>query len=148
MLMVPILVKAPVVTYTETAKNPEWTNGNGMFDGLYGTNTSSVGAMGEVVVNAKYVGWLVVGIRYIRDNYNNSVKQDGAKGIRLQVLDGVWKVVRDFTFPYGEYSSEISMLDAPLVIPSSRRLRASILSNYASGNGAQWKEIELIVGYP
>lgn len=148
MLMVPMLVKAPVVTYTETAKAHEWNNGVGMFDGGMGTNTSSVGAMGDVILNAKYIGWLIVGVRYIRDNYNSNVKGDGAKVIRLSMLDGVWKNVKDCTFPYGEYSSEVSLLDSPIIIPPSRRFRASIASNYASGNGAQWKEVEFIVGYP
>lgn len=149
MLMVPMLVKAPVVTYTETAKSPQWQNGNGMFDGGMGTNTSSVGAMGDVIVNAKYTGWLIVGIRYIRDNYNASVKADGAKAMRIQMLDGgVWKTMRDVTFPYGEYSSEVSLLDSPITISPDRRFRVSILSNYASGKGAQWKEVEFVVGYP
>ncbi len=149
MLMVPMLVKAPVVTYTETAKSPQWKNENGMFDGLYGTSTSSLGAMGDVIINAKYTGWLVVGIRYIRDNYNASVKADGIQTIRLQMLEGgAWKTVRDITFPYGEYSSEVSLLDAPITISTERRFRATALSNYASGRGAQWKEIEFIVGYP
>lgn len=149
MLMVPMLVKAPVVTYTETAKSPQWQNGNGMFDGLYGTNTSSIGAMGDVILNAKYAGWLIVGVRYIRDNYNASVKVDGIRAIRLQMLDGgVWKTVRDITFPYGEYSSEVSLLASPITISPECRFRATVLSNYASGRGAQWKEIEFIVGYP
>ena len=105
--------------------------------------------MGDVILNAKYTGWLVVGVRYIRDNYNNDVKMDGIRTLRLQHLDGgVWKHVRDITFPYGEYSSEVSLLGSPITISPERRFRAYVLSNYASGNGAQWKEIEFIVGYP
>lgn len=149
MLMAPMLVKAPVVTYTEIAKSPQWHNGNGMFDGTFGLNTSSLGAMGDVIVNAKYTGWLIVGIRYTRDNYNNNVKADGIRTIRLQMLEGgVWKHVGDYTFPYGEYMSQLSLLESPITISPDRRFRASALSNYASGNGAQWKEIEFVVGYP
>ena len=153
MLLHPIQHQAPIVTYTEiaaghAAQNPP----EGMFDEKMGNVTSTVSAYGDVTLNAKYAGWKVVGVRYIRQNHNNSVKGDAVKDVRLEVLgeDNVWRLHGTVRFPYGEYNSLVKLENnplAPIVVNSKRRIRINSINTWDGGTNTHWIEFQFVVGH-
>lgn len=152
MLLNVVQHQMPIFTYSEIAtahalQSPQI----GFFDGSLGEITSSVGATAAVTLNAKYAGWKVVGIRYIRNNYNNTVKAEGIKDLRIDVMNdaGVWVTYATVRFPYGEYNSLIEFVNnplAPILINSRRQFRIVTVSAW-SGVAIRWLEVQFIVGY-
>lgn len=153
MLLHPIQHQAPIVTYTEiatahAAQNPP----DGKFDGLMGNVTSSGNAYGDVTLNAKYAGWKVVGVRYIRQNHDNYVKGEAVKDVRIEVLgeDNVWRLHGTVRFPYGEYNSLVKLENnplAPIVVNSQRRIRINSINTWDGGRYTHWIEFQFVVGY-
>jgi hypothetical protein len=144
---------APLFTYSEIATAHAGQNpANGMFDGSLGNVTSSGSAYGAVTLNAKYAGWKVVGLRYIRQNHNNSVKADAVKDARIEVLgeDNVWRVHATVRFPYGEYNSLIKLENnpiAPIPVNSKRQFRIGSINTWGGSTATHWCEFQLVVGY-
>lgn len=153
MLLNLISFEAPLFTYSEiatahAAQNPP----DGKFDGVMGNVTSTGNAYGDVTLNAKYAGWKVVGVRYIRQNHNNSVKGDAVKDVRLEVLgeDNVWRLHGTVRFPYGEYNSLVKLENnplAPIVVNSKRRIRINSINTWDGGTNTHWIEFQFVVGH-
>jgi hypothetical protein len=153
MLMNTIQNQAPIVSYTEIANQHVLQSpAIGFFDGnLSGEVTSSVGVTGAVTLNAKYTGWKIVGVRYIRNNYNNTVKAEGIKDLRIDVMNesGVFVPYTTVRFPYGEYNSLVEFMNnptAPIIINSKRQIRIVAVSAW-SGVAIRWLEVQFVVGY-
>ena len=153
MLLNLISFEAPLFTYSEiatahAAQNPP----EGMFDGVMWNVASTGNAYGDVTLNAKYAGWKVVGVRYIRPNHNNSMKGDAAKDVRLEVLgeDNVWRLHGTVRFPYGEYNSLVKLENnplAPIVVNSKRRIRINSINTWDGGTNTNWIEFQFVVGH-
>lgn len=152
MLLNPIQHQMPIFTYSEIANQHVAQTAGGFFDGnLTGESSSPTGATASLTLNAKYAGWKVVGIRYIRNNYNNQVKNESVKDLRLDVMNdsGVWVTYTTVRFPYGEYNSLIEFLNnpiAPIIINSRRQFRI-VAINAWSGSTIRWLEFQFVVGY-
>lgn len=153
MLLNLISFEAPLFTYSEIATGHAAQNPyNEMFDGKLGHVTSTGNAYGDVTLNAKYAGWKVVGVHYIRQNHNNTVKGDAVKDARIEVLgeDNVWRLHGTVRFPYGEYNSLVKLENnplAPIVINSKRRIRINSISTWDGGTNTHWMEFQFVVGY-
>ena len=147
MLLNLISFEAPLFTYSEIATAHDAHNSVQMFDGTMGNVTSTGNAYGDVTLNAKYAGWKVVGVHYIRQNYNNAVKD-----ARIEVLgeDNVWRLHGTVRFPYGEYNSLVKLENDPLatiVINSKRRIRINSISTWDGGTNTHWIEFQFVVGH-
>lgn len=143
---------APLFTYSEIATAHAASSGTGMFDGVLSQIESSGLASGDVILNAKYAGWKVVGMRYIRWNHNNSYKADGIKDMRVEVLgdDNVWRTHATVRFPYGEYNSLVRFENsplAPILLNSKRRIRVQATSTWGGAKASHWLEFQFVVGY-
>lgn len=153
MLLNLISFEAPLFTYSEIATgHAAQSPYNEMFDGKLGHVTSTGNAYGDVTLNAKYAGWKVVGVHYIRQNHNNTVKGDAVKDARIEVLgeDNVWRLHCTVRFPYGEYNSLVKLENnplAPIVINSKRRIRINSISTWDGGTNTHWMEFQFVVGY-
>lgn len=152
MLLNLISFEAPLFTYSEIATAHAAHNSTEMFDEKMGHVTSTGNAYGDVTLNAKYAGWKVVGVRYIRQNHNNIVKGDAVKDARIEVLgeDNVWRLHGTVRFPYGEYNSLVKLENnplAPIVINSKRRIRINSISTWDGGTNTHWIEFQFVVGH-
>lgn len=151
MFLNPMQHQAQLVTYTEIATAHESFTAGGMFDGSMGNVTSTIGATQAVTLNAKYAGWKVVGVRYIRQNHNNQVKNEGIKTARLDIMgeDGVWRGHATLQFPWGEYNSLVDMKGNPIapIIMNSKRQYRIVAQAAWSGSSIHWLEFQLVVGY-
>ena len=152
MLLNVINFAAPLFTYSETATAHVSHSGTGMFDEALSQIESSGLAYGEVLLNAKYAGWKVVGLRYIRWNHNSQYKSQGMKDVRVEVLgdDNVWRTHATVRFPYGENSSLVKLENnplAPILLNSKRRIRLAGVNTWGGSKSTHWLEFQFVVGY-
>lgn len=153
MLLNVINFDAPLFTYSEIAKAHAATAGNvGMFDGSTGQIESSAMPQGDATLNAKYAGWKVVGLRYLRWNHNSQYKSQGIKDVRVDVQgdDGVWRTHATVRFNFGEYNSLVRMENnplAPILLNSKRRIRLTGLNTWGGSMSTHWNEFQFVVGY-
>lgn len=144
---------APLFTYSEIATAHAGQNpANGMFDGTMGNITSSGLAYGDATLNAKYAGWKIVGVRYIRQSHNSQVKSQAMKDVRIEVLgdDNVWRVHGTVRFPFGEYNSLVQLANsplAPILVNSKRRIRLVGVNTWGGSTSTHWVEFQFVVGY-
>lgn len=131
-------------TQHESIANPCSTmfNGSLALDAQYTYPITS----GALVLNPRYEGWSLVGIRYLG---GTAEKYKDIKTMRVQYLSGgTWVTLATITWTNTENDTFYSLMDLAHKITSARTYRIVAVDNFWGGSPyVQWREIEFVVGH-
>lgn len=131
-------------TQHESIANPCSTmfNGSLAVDAQYTYPITS----GALVLNARYEGWSLVGIRYLS---GTATKYMDIMTMRVQYLSGgSWITLATISWTNTANDNFYSLMDLAHKITSARTYRIVAVDNFWGGSPyVQWREIEFVVGH-